>query len=152
MALFLRWRPLCSQTLGLGMGLTLAASQAGWQRPMLLDSGSTTVRDPSKWYTETKRSRNGNMNPKTVRHISSGSIIGLCAGLVVSTFSRSLALILGLLVVGVQWASSYDIWVLPYDKLQRYVTTFDLRSAIQDNAAFKVSFGATFILAAFMQF
>ncbi len=27
---------------------------------------------------------------------------GLCAGLVVSTFSRSLALILGLLVVGVQ--------------------------------------------------
>lgn len=28
--------------------------------------------------------------------------VGLCAGLVVSTFSRSLALILGLLVVGVQ--------------------------------------------------
>jgi hypothetical protein len=30
------------------------------------------------------------------------SYAGLCAGLVVSTFSRSLALILGLLVVGVQ--------------------------------------------------
>jgi hypothetical protein len=29
-------------------------------------------------------------------------IVGLCAGLVVSTFSKSLALILGLLVVGVQ--------------------------------------------------
>jgi len=30
------------------------------------------------------------------------AVTGLCAGLAVSTFSRSLALILGLLVVGVQ--------------------------------------------------
>jgi len=35
-------------------------------------------------------------------------IIGLCAGLVVSTFSRSLALILGLLVVGVQVSQIFE--------------------------------------------
>ena len=34
--------------------------------------------------------------------VKSNECSGLCAGLVVSTFSRSLALILGLLVVGVQ--------------------------------------------------
>jgi hypothetical protein len=89
----------------------------------------------------------------------------------VSTFSRSLALLIGLLVIGVQvidpfllshlyelhidtlqWAASYGINVLPYNKLQRYVTNLDLRSAIQDNAAFKLSFGMTFTAAAFMHF
>jgi hypothetical protein len=76
----------------------------------------------------------GRLNPRAVRQISGGSIIGtrllpfdelrrgreeleceveanerigLCAGLLVSTFSRSLALILGLLVVGVQVSSIF---------------------------------------------
>jgi hypothetical protein len=96
-------------------------------------------------------------------------VTGLCAGLVVSTFSRSLALILGLLVIGVQvntinflreknklikkkYASSRGINILPYDRLQRYVNGIDLRSAVQDNMAFKISFGTTFALAAFMHF
>lgn len=98
-------------------------------------------------------------------------VTGLGAGLVVSTFSRSLALILGLLVVGVQvsspsfnnqekreepdeeqWASSYGINVIPYNRLQKYITSIDLRSAVQDNVAFKLSFGTTFALAAFMHF
>jgi hypothetical protein len=89
----------------------------------------------------------------------------------VSTFSRSLALLIGLLVVGVQvintfllfllseshidslqWAASYGINILPYSKLQRYITNLDLRSAIQDNAAFKLSFGTAFTAAAFMHF
>lgn len=70
----------------------------------------------------------------------------------VGNFSRSLALLIGLLVVGIQWAGSYGINVLPYDRLQRYVTNMDLRSAIQDNVAFKLSFGMTFAMAAFMHF
>lgn len=36
------------------------------------------------------------------------AVTGLCAGLAVSTFSRSLALILGLLVVGVQVCPSHS--------------------------------------------
>ncbi len=95
--------------------------------------------------------------------------IGLCAGILVSTFSRPLALLIGLMVVGLQvrflikvneefradkkqWASSYNINVIPYDKLQRYVSGIDLRSAVQDNMAFKLSFGATFAMSAFMHF
>jgi len=96
--------------------------------------------------------REGRLNESAVRQISSGSIIGLCAGLAVSTFSRSLALILGLLVVGVQYASNHGINIIPYNRLQKYVTSIDLRSAVQDNVAFKISFGTTFALAAFMHF
>ena len=51
-----------------------------------------------------------------------------------------------------QWASSYGINVIPYNKVQKYVENVDLRSAVQDNVAFKLSFGATFALAAFMHF
>jgi len=92
------------------------------------------------------------LNPRAVRQISSGSIIGLCAGLAVSTFSTSLAMILGLLIVGTQWASSYGINVLPTAKLQKYFKNIDVRSAVQDNVAFKISFGMTFALAAFVKF
>ena len=94
---------------------------------------------------------------------------GLCAGLLISTFSKSLALILGLLVVGVQvrilpvcagrpglierqWAQSYGIHIIPYNRLQKYFTGVNFRSAVQDNVAFKLSFGTTFAMAAFMQF
>jgi hypothetical protein len=52
-----------------------------------------------------------------------------------------------------QYASSQlGINIIPYNRLQRYVTSIDLRSAVQDNIAFKVSFGTTFALAAFMRF
>ena len=37
---------------------------------------------------------------------------------------------------------------MPTQRIQQYVKGIDLRSAIEDNAAFKLSFGATFILAA----
>lgn len=96
--------------------------------------------------------RNGGLNPGAVRQISSGSVLGLCAGILVSTFSRPLALLLGLMVIGIQWASSYGINVIPYDRLQKYFTSIDVRSSVQDNVAFKLSFGTTFALAAFMHF
>jgi len=70
----------------------------------------------------------------------------------VSTFSKTLAILIGLGVVAVQVLSSYGINVIPYGKLQKYVTSIDLRSAVQDNVAFKISFGTTFALAAFMRF
>ncbi|KAA8572786.1 hypothetical protein MFRU_003g00970 [Monilinia fructicola] len=94
----------------------------------------------------------GGLNPRAVRQISSGSIVGLGAGLAVSTFSRSLALIVGLLIVGLQWASSHGLDLIPTDRIQRYIKHVNLRSAIQDNVAFKVSFGTTFAMAAFMRF
>jgi len=150
-SIFLRpmFRP---QTIGLGLGLSIVTFHTLHQRPMRLDSGPLLSGNSYQSRSSTPVVRQGRLNPKAVRQISSGSIIGLCAGLLVSTFSKSLALLLGLGVIAVQWASSYGINVLPYNKLQKYVNSIDLRSALQDNVAFKISFGTTFALAAFMQF
>ncbi|KAG4442576.1 hypothetical protein IFR05_001906 [Cadophora sp. M221] len=151
-------RPLIRpQTLGLGLGLSYLTHQTLFQqRAYRLDSSAA----PPPLLSQDSYVRNakvpvlkeGRLNEKAVRQISSGSIIGLCAGLAVSTFSKSLALILGLLVVGVQYASNHGVNIIPYNRLQKYVTSIDLRSAVQDNVAFKISFGTTFALAAFMQF
>lgn len=48
-------------------------------------------------------------------------------------------------------AEYYGIHLVPYNRLQRYVKGIDLRSAVQDNVALKLSFGATFALAGFAQ-
>ena len=77
---------------------------------------------------------------------------GLVAGLGLSVFSKPLVLIIGLLVAGVQTAESYGIHIIPYRQLQGYVKGVDLRSAVQDNVAFKISFGAMFALSAFAEF
>merc|ERR1712093_50677 len=154
-------RPLIRpQTLGLGLGLSFLTHQTLTQRPYRMDTsplssssgGSILSGDSYARNAKVPVVREGRLNESAVRQISSGSIIGLCAGLAVSTFSRSLALILGLLVVGVQYASNHGINIIPYNRLQRYVTSIDLRSAVQDNVAFKISFGTTFALAAFMHF
>lgn len=80
------------------------------------------------------------------------TIAGVVAGLLVASFSKSLALLLGLLVVGVQALESRGIHIVPYKRLQSYFTSVDLRSAVQDNAAFKLSFGTTFALVGFLDF
>jgi hypothetical protein len=41
--------------------------------------------------------------------------------------------------------------MIPYNRLQKYVSGIDLKSAVQDNVAFKMSFGTTFAMAAFME-
>ncbi|KAL3425765.1 FUN14 family protein [Phlyctema vagabunda] len=148
-------RPLFRPALGLGLGLSITTFQLTRQQPMWMDAGgsaSLLSTDSYRRNAQTPVVTKGRLNPKAVRQISSGSIIGLCAGLAVSTFSKSLALLLGLLVVGVQVAASYGINLLPYNRMQKYVTSIDLRSAVQDNVAFKLSFGSTFALAAFMHF
>lgn len=42
--------------------------------------------------------------------------------------------------------------MIPTDRLQKYFKNIDVRSAVQDNVAFKLSFGMTFALAAFLKF
>ncbi|KAG9746731.1 hypothetical protein KCU73_g7540, partial [Aureobasidium melanogenum] len=70
----------------------------------------------------------------------------------VSLFSKPLTLLIGLLIVGVQFAESQlGISLIPYNRMQRYFTSIDLRSAMQDNVAFKLAFGATFALTGFAQ-
>lgn len=51
-----------------------------------------------------------------------------------------------------QTLESKGIHLIPYSRMQQYFTNIDLRSAVQDNAALKLSFGATFALAGFADF
>jgi len=51
---------------------------------------------------QTPVTKNGRLNAKAVRQISAGSIVGLLGGLAVATFSKSLAVVIGLLVFGLQ--------------------------------------------------
>lgn len=139
-------------TFGLGMGLSSFATFAMLkQQPLRMDSRMLSS-GPQRPEAKTPILKNGQLNPRAVRQITSGSITGLVAGLAVSTFSKPLTLLIGLFIIAIQWAAGHGINVLPYDRLQRYVTSINLRSAFQDNVAFKLSFGMTFAMTAFMQF
>ncbi|KAF2474328.1 uncharacterized protein BDR25DRAFT_301723 [Lindgomyces ingoldianus] len=93
----------------------------------------------------------GRPNPN-VRQISLGSILGVLGGLGVSVFSRPLAVLIGLGVVFVQFLESRGIHIIPYSYIQRRFDNTNVRSLVQDNVAFKLSFGITFALAAFAEF
>ncbi|CAD0099506.1 unnamed protein product [Aureobasidium mustum] len=57
-----------------------------------------------------------------------------------------------LILTSKQFAESQlGISLIPYGRMQRYFTSIDLRSAMQDNVAFKLAFGATFALTGFAQ-
>jgi uncharacterized membrane protein (Fun14 family) len=79
-------------------------------------------------------------------------LAGLLGGIAVSFFSKPLAIIFGLFVAGVQYLEYKGIHIIPYRRLQSYFSSVDLRSAVQENVAFKVSFGLTFALAGFGSF
>ncbi|KIW76148.1 hypothetical protein Z517_10893 [Fonsecaea pedrosoi CBS 271.37] len=92
------------------------------------------------------------INPAAVKQISLGSILGLAAGLVVSAFSTSLTLLIGLGIVVWQLAARRGYNIIPVERLQRYFKNIDLRSTVNDNLAFKISFGLMFALSAFGEF
>ncbi|OAP61332.1 hypothetical protein AYL99_03533 [Fonsecaea erecta] len=92
------------------------------------------------------------INPAAVKQISLGSILGLAAGVLLSAFSTSLTLLLGLGIVVWQLAARRGYNFIPVDRLQRYFKNIDVRSAVNDNLAFKISFGLMFALAAFGEF
>ncbi|KAG9246374.1 hypothetical protein BJ878DRAFT_497381 [Calycina marina] len=147
------FRPLFRpQALGLGLGAILMTFHSMRQPAVRLDAFNSSESSYQRTAQTPMIKRGGGIDSKAVRQISAGSIIGLVSSLTVSKFSKTLAILLGLIVVGVQVAASYGINVTPYGRLQKYVKSIDLRSAVQDNVAFKLSFGSTFALAAFMQF
>ncbi|KAE9963053.1 hypothetical protein BLS_009747 [Venturia inaequalis] len=97
--------------------------------------------------------KDGRFNVKALRQVSAGSILGMVGGLAVSVFSKPLALLIGLLIFGAQQAlESRGIHLLPTQRIQGYVKGINVQSAIQDNVAFKLSFGITFALAGFGSF
>ncbi|KAL5121784.1 hypothetical protein ACEQ8H_000471 [Pleosporales sp. CAS-2024a] len=111
----------------------------------LLNNYTTEARTPV--ITES-----GAANPRAVRQISMGSILGVLGGLGVSVFSKPLAILIGLGVVVLQAIESRGIHIIPYGFIQRRFKQTNVRSIVRDNVAFKLSFGLTFALAAFAEF
>ncbi|WPH00919.1 Hypothetical protein R9X50_00375300 [Acrodontium crateriforme] len=152
--------PLLATTVGASTCLLLPtlAQQYHHRNLLRLDSSPSSV-SPKDWSFSSYQNdasapvvnRNGGLNSRAVRQFSSGSIFGLLAGLGVSMFSKSLAFLIGVLVIGVQTAESYGIHLVPYNRIQRYVKGVNIRTAMQDNVAFKLSFGLMFAFSAFAQ-
>ena len=115
--LFLRrpFQTITPFTLCVGASTILLASQTASLRPRLAlaycDSPSTTTRPTASvsetFQTYTRDAKvpifaNGRPNPAAYRQISAGSILGLVGGVAVSYFSKTLALLVGMMVFGVQ--------------------------------------------------
>ncbi|TID19497.1 hypothetical protein E2P81_ATG06665 [Venturia nashicola] len=96
--------------------------------------------------------KDGRFNAKALRQVSTGSILGLVGGLAVSVFSKPLAVLIGLLIFGAQALESRGLHLIPTQRIQGYFKGINVQSAIQDNVAFKLSFGITFALAGFGSF
>ncbi|KAF2208342.1 hypothetical protein CERZMDRAFT_87732 [Cercospora zeae-maydis SCOH1-5] len=159
--------PLLFGGAAFGAGLCFAQSQAfahslffRSRRPILLDSSpasSSSSISSRDWSFGDASAGIQNINSgrwnnaRSIRQLSAGSIIGLVTGLVISTFSKSLVLVIGLLVAGVQTAESYGIRLVPYKTIGKYVKGVDVRSAMRENVAFKISFGLMFALSAFAE-
>jgi uncharacterized membrane protein (Fun14 family) len=81
-----------------------------------------------------------------------GDWTGLGSGIIISFFSKPLALLIGLLVLGAQYLEMRGIHLIPYGRIQGYVKSVDVTGLVRDNVAFKLSFGVTCALASFGSF
>ena len=76
------------QMLGLGTGFSLATYQLSHQRPMKLDSPLISSAASSRRALKTLILQNSRLNPRTVRQISSGSILGTVIAIASLKWSR----------------------------------------------------------------
>lgn len=157
-----RVTPLAFTTLGLGLATSTYLFRTHRQRPLLcepsspldtltqnyLPTSSSSSSSPSRTTTKPTKSSRADL----IRQLSLGSVLGVAAGAAVSTFSRVLALLLGVGLVVVQYAASKGYNVIPVSRIQRYVKGINIRSAIEENPALKLSFGTTFALASMATF
>ncbi|KAL2839931.1 hypothetical protein BJY01DRAFT_236950 [Aspergillus pseudoustus] len=95
---------------------------------------------------------NGILTASTMRQVSLGSVLGLVAGVGLRAFSRVLVVLFGMGIIAVEWAASKGYNILPVHRLQKYVKSVNLETAVSRHVPFKISFGVTMALAAFAQF
>lgn len=140
-------------TLGLSTGLVLAHRQHQRQ-PMRLDAlpASPTSRSNSPATSRVVAESEDWLDPELIRQLSGGSLAGFLSGLVVSVFSKTLVLLTGLAIVTVQVASRWGVDLLSALKIRQRIESSRVLSALEKNPTFKLAFGTTFALAAFMHF
>ncbi|KAI0911936.1 hypothetical protein F4823DRAFT_257219 [Ustulina deusta] len=92
------------------------------------------------------------LSPEFMRQLSGGSVAGFLSGLLVSVFSRTLVLLLGVSVVIVQVAARYGINIVERLRAKQRLGKSRVLAALEKDPAFKLSFGLFFALSAFMKF
>ncbi|OAA58398.1 hypothetical protein SPI_06471 [Niveomyces insectorum RCEF 264] len=92
------------------------------------------------------------LDPNVAAQISEGSVIGFLLGLLVSTFSKTLVLLLGTAITLQSMASRVGIDLAHYLKPKQRITYSKVLDFLRRFTAFKLAFGITFIMAAFMHF
>ncbi|KAM5353751.1 hypothetical protein ACJ41O_000401 [Fusarium nematophilum] len=91
------------------------------------------------------------VSPETVRQVSSGSVTGFGVGVVVALFSRTLALLSGLIALSIHVASRYGLDIPRTLGFDKYLNRNALWIKSKKNPLFTAAFLVTFILAAFVR-
>ncbi|KAI0431510.1 hypothetical protein F5Y09DRAFT_193691 [Xylaria sp. FL1042] len=149
-----RQQILAGSCLGLSLGTGVAMRSSPRIR---LDSAPATTTTSPSFSTSSSAFSNaprgkGELDPDLMKQLSGGSVAGFVSGLLVSVFSRTLVLLLGVGVVIVQVAARYGIDIIDHLRLKKRLGKSRVLAALERDPAFKLSFGLFFALSAFMQF
>ncbi|KAK1768642.1 hypothetical protein QBC33DRAFT_535661 [Phialemonium atrogriseum] len=128
----------------LSLGLSAGAMMISRQTPLRFDS-----RPAARSMSSGRKDR---LDPEVIKQLSGGSLSGFFLGLVVSVFSKTLVLLVGLSITAVQVASRFGIDIVGWLNLRKRVESSRILSSLVKRPAFGISFGLTFALSAFMSF
>ncbi|CAK7227338.1 hypothetical protein SCUCBS95973_006509 [Sporothrix curviconia] len=92
------------------------------------------------------------LNVEAVTELSKGSVLGFLIGLLVSTFSKTLVMLVGVAIAGQSLAARAGIDLVKYLHLKERFEKSRVLSFLASNTIFKLAFGITFALSAFMSF
>ncbi|KAI9897438.1 hypothetical protein N3K66_007294 [Trichothecium roseum] len=98
-----------------------------------------------------RASSRSRISPKTVQHISSGSIAGFGTGLILTLFSRTLVFICSVLTLSCYVASRYGVNLPRILGMKKLLDRSAVWAKTGKSPYFTASFTLTFVLAAFVR-
>ncbi|KAK4176081.1 hypothetical protein QBC36DRAFT_188350 [Triangularia setosa] len=135
----------------LGFGLTSSLAIHN-QRPMRMDAIISPSDQNNKQFSTTSPQRKDRLDSEIIRQLSSGSLSGFVAGLLISVFSKTLVLLAGIGMLTIQVASRSGLDLVKYLRLRERFQGSRVLAALNQHTAFKLSFAVAFALSAFMSF
>lgn len=148
-------RALTSRALPLAVGVSLSIGHHTFtsrRRPLRFDAHRPASNAVPPALRQEIDSEDGFINPEVLGQISAGSFSGFLTGLLVSVFSRTLVLLLGITIVTFQVAAKYGIDLVHQFRLKERAQSSRILSALRHKTPFKLSFGVSFALSAFAHF
>ncbi|ORY69495.1 uncharacterized protein BCR38DRAFT_480682 [Pseudomassariella vexata] len=147
-ALLMSRTALRRSALGAGISLSIGSAMVLTQPKLRMDTLATSRATISTKSGPSKE----RLDPDVIKQLSSGSMTGFLAGLLVSVFSKALVLLMGVSFVLVQVAASYGVDLIGQLRMKQQLQESKVLAALRKNPTFKVSFGLFFAASAFMSF